>query len=77
MLGMKQAPFTPHVVSHSSRVHVLIPNGEAERFDAYCKEKGFKKSTLIVRLIREHLDREQFQVQRDMFKKAARLELKP
>lgn len=72
---MKQAPLPSP--SPSSRVHVLMPDAEAERFDAYCKEKGFKKSTLIVRLIREHLDREQFKVQREMFRKASGLELKP
>ncbi|HKU65949.1 MAG TPA: hypothetical protein VJQ06_12905 [Rhizomicrobium sp.] len=33
---------------------------DAGRFDAYCAAKGFKKSTLIARLIREHLDRENF-----------------
>lgn len=57
-------------MKHSSRVHVLIPPEEAERFDAYCKAKGFKKSTLIVRLIREHLDHERFETQRDMFKRS-------
>ena len=62
---------------HSARVHVLIPDDEAERFDAYCKVKGFKKSTLIVRLIREHLDREQFQAQADMFKRPQRREPQP
>jgi hypothetical protein len=54
-------------MSHSARVHVLIPDGEAERFDAYCRSRGFKKSTLIVRLIREHLDREGFEIQQEMF----------
>ena len=33
---------------------------DAGRFGAYCEAKGFKKSTLIARLIREHLDRENF-----------------
>ena len=33
---------------------------DAGRFEAYCEAKGFKKSTLIARLIREHLDRENF-----------------
>lgn len=59
-------------MSHSARVHVLIPDGEAERFDAYCRTKGFKKSTLIVRLIREHLDRERFETQQELFRKAQR-----
>ena len=64
-------------MSHLARVHVLIPDAEAERFDAYCKAKGFKKSTLIVRLIREHLDRERFEAQPDMFKRAAGREPRP
>jgi len=55
-------------MTQPARVHVLMPDNEAERFDAYCKEKGFKKSTLIVRLIREHLDRESFGTQQEMFK---------
>lgn len=46
-------------MTQAARVNVLLPQEEAERFEAYCKDKGFKKSTLIVRLIREHLDREQ------------------
>ena len=42
------------------RVQVLFPQEEAERFNAYCREKGFKKSPLIARLVREHLNREAF-----------------
>lgn len=55
-------------MANQARVHVLIPKQEASRFDAYCRSKGFKKSTLIVRLIREHLDREGFQTQQELFK---------
>ncbi|MCY3821323.1 MAG: hypothetical protein OXH52_18540 [Gammaproteobacteria bacterium] len=39
----------------------------ADRFDAYCREKGYKKSPLIARLVREYLDREAVNVQRDLF----------
>lgn len=53
-----------------ARVHVLIPQRDAERFEAYCEAKGFKKSTLIVRLIREHLDRERFESQQELFGKS-------
>lgn len=49
------------------RVQVLLSDEEAERFDAYCRDHGFKKSTLIARLIREHLDRERFPAQRPLF----------
>lgn len=50
-----------------ARVQVLIPREEADRFAAYCREKGFKKSPLIARLVREHLDREAFNPQRNLF----------
>lgn len=49
------------------RVQVLMPRPEADRFDAYCREKGYKKSPLIARLVREHLDRETFDAQLDLF----------
>ncbi len=44
------------------RVQVLLRTGEAERFERYCQERGYKKSTLIARLVREHLDREGFEM---------------
>lgn len=53
-----------------------MPEGEADRFNAYCKAKGFKKSTLIVRLIREHLDRENFSSQPDLFRRGKQRETK-
>jgi hypothetical protein len=40
------------------RVQVLMRPEEAARFERYCERQGHKKSTLIARLIREHLDRE-------------------
>ena len=39
---------------------------EFERFERYCDSQGFKKSTLIARLIREHLDGERFQLQKSL-----------
>ena len=54
----------------TARVHVLLPDREAERFDAYCRVKGHKKSTLIARLIRDHLDRERFELQQSLLKGA-------
>jgi len=56
--------------NHPTRVQVLISETEAERFEAYCREKGFKKSTLIARLIREHLDRESFGTQAERFQQS-------
>ncbi len=49
------------------KISVLLTDDEAERFDAYCRNRGFKKSTLIARLIREHLDSEHFQMQKTLF----------
>jgi len=40
------------------RISVLLSEEDEARFSAYCRERGFKKSTLIARLIREHMDRE-------------------
>lgn len=46
-----------------SKITVLLAEADFARFDAYCEERGFKKSTLISRLIREHLDAEHYCVQ--------------
>lgn len=43
-----------------SKVTVLLDEEEFDRLDLYCVDRGFKKSTLIARLIREHLNRECF-----------------
>jgi hypothetical protein len=48
------------------KISVLLLDDEAERFESYCKSKGHKKSTLIARLIREHLESEQFHLQRTL-----------
>jgi hypothetical protein len=53
------------------RVQVLMSREEAERFEAYCHERGFKKSTLIARLIREHLAEEHFTQQQELFGQSA------
>ena len=49
-----------------SRVTVLLDPEEFERFAAFCSKRGHKKSTLVARLIREHLDYEGFRTQRDL-----------
>ena len=54
------------------RVQVLMPRPEADRFDAYCREKGFKKSPLIARLVREYLNKETFNPQPDLFNRDQR-----
>jgi len=43
-----------------SKISVLLCEGDAARFAAYCQERGYKKSTLIARLVRDHLDGEGF-----------------
>ncbi len=53
--------------SGRNQVTVLLDDPDEERFSAYCAQRGFKKSTLIVRLIREHLDREGFALQPTLF----------
>lgn len=45
------------------KVSVVLPADEFQRFDSYCAEKGFKKSSLIVRLIREHMNNEGYRLQ--------------
>ena len=51
----------------AARIQVLLGDGDAQRFQAYCRQKGHKKSTLVARLIREHLEREQFTYQPPLF----------
>jgi hypothetical protein len=41
-----------------AKITVLLSDEEFQRFQAFCAQKGYKKSTLIARLIREHLDQE-------------------
>jgi macrodomain Ter protein organizer (MatP/YcbG family) len=50
------------------KISVLLQDDDAERFDAYCREQGFKKSTLISRLIREHMDKEKYAMQLTLLK---------
>ncbi|HTE41937.1 MAG TPA: hypothetical protein VK629_14020 [Steroidobacteraceae bacterium] len=50
----------------STKISVLVSDDEANRFEAFCTERGHKKSTLIARLIKDHLDREQYQLQRSL-----------
>jgi hypothetical protein len=39
----------------SVRITVLLEDDVDAEFTAFCHERGFKKSTLAARLIREHL----------------------
>lgn len=53
--------------SETARVQVLLTKAESYRLEEYCRVMGYKKSTLIARLVREHLDRESFPEQQSMF----------
>ena len=48
-----------------NKVTVLLSDEEFDRLDAYCRERGYKKSTLLARLIRQYLDLEGFNVGRE------------
>ena len=54
------------VIQRANKVTVLLTALEFRRFEAYCQARGFKKSTLIARLVREHLDAEQFAMQKEL-----------
>ena len=54
------------------RIQVLVPQAEAERFGAYCREKGYRMSPLFARLVREYLDSEGFNPQPDLFNRDQR-----
>lgn len=45
-------------MAETVRVQVLMGPQDADRFQRYCLDRGHKKSTLIARLVREHLERE-------------------
>jgi hypothetical protein len=46
------------VSSAQKKITVLLDPDEFHRFDRFCREQGFKKSTLLVRLLREFLERD-------------------
>ena len=49
------------------RVTVLMSENEGKIFEAYCRKHGFKKSTLINRLVREHIENDGFTMQQELF----------
>jgi hypothetical protein len=52
------------------KISVLLTEAEDARFGAYCDQKGYKKSTLIARLIRDYLDKEGYGIQDRLFTEA-------
>ena len=53
-----------------AKISVLLTEAEDARFGAYCDQKGYKKSTLIARLIRDYLVKEGYSVQEKLFTEA-------
>lgn len=53
-----------------AKISVLLTDAEDDRFGAYCDQKGYKKSTLIARLIRDYLDKEGYGIQDKLFTEA-------
>ena len=53
-------------MSKRSKITVLLDESEFVRFDAYCTERGHKKSTLIARLVRDYLNHEEFRQQQEL-----------
>lgn len=49
-----------------NKIIVLLDESEFRWFEAFCLERGHKKSTLIARLIREHLNSQGFTMQEDL-----------
>ena len=41
-----------------TKISVLLSDAEYARLGAYCHDRGYKKSTLVARLIRQYLDME-------------------
>lgn len=54
-------------LSNHMRVTVILSDEDAEVFEAYCEQQGYKKSTLINRLIREHIENSGYKHQRELF----------
>ena len=49
----------------ATKVSVLLSDEEYARLDQFCRDKGYKKSTLVARLIRQYLDMEGYGPPRD------------
>ena len=47
------------------KVTVLLKENEYSAFQRYCDEKGCKKSTLLARLMKQHLEKENFPIPLD------------
>jgi len=50
----------------TKKVSVVLSVEEYERLTHFCADKGFKKSTLMARLLRDYLDRQGYQTQKGL-----------
>jgi hypothetical protein len=41
----------------TKKVSVLLAGSDYDRFESFCKQQGFKKSTLVAKLIRDYLQK--------------------
>jgi len=46
------------MTNKQKKITVLLGQEEFDVFDTFCRQNGFKKSTLLVRLMRDFLERE-------------------
>jgi hypothetical protein len=51
------------MAKNGNRVSVLLAKSGLSLSERLCEERGYHKSTLIARVIREHLDAERFKMQ--------------
>jgi hypothetical protein len=56
-------PKNEPISKRTVKLSVLLDPKVAELFDSYCSETGYKKSTLIVKLIKDHLNAKGYAVQ--------------
>lgn len=63
---MTRTPAAPEPDKGCGRGQEAQQGNRAPRLRGYCDGRGFKKSTLIARLIREHLDAEHFSMQSEL-----------
>ncbi len=54
-------------MSVQKKISVLLEPDEYDRFEGFCRDRGYKKSTLISKLIRDLLESENYASQRPLF----------
>jgi hypothetical protein len=43
-------------IGHMPKLSVLLTPSESDRLDAYCRKSGHKKSPLVAKLVKDHLE---------------------